>query len=291
MSARWPALDAARRHDAVRRIAFELRDPASGETRRVGSVARAHVGALAAFPALCVEADCVALIAAAAERNDRWAEINLALRARGLLVGWRAEAFPVRGSGDHEILAVVERAAARFYGLLTWAAHANGYVADAAGRPAQLWIAERAATKATDPGKLDNLVGGGVPIGQTPFETLLREGEEEAGLPRKLTAKARRGAAIELHRDVSEGVQQERVFVHDLALPIDFEPRNRDGEVAAFRRHPIGEALEIAASGAMTVDAELVTLDFALRHRLLDARAQSELTHRLAALCHRDTSA
>jgi 8-oxo-dGTP pyrophosphatase MutT (NUDIX family) len=289
VSASWPALDAARRLDATRRIAFELRDPATRWLQRVGSVARAHLGALARFPVLSIDSERVALVASGAERSDRWAEINLALREQGLLVGWRDEAFPVRGEGD-EILAVVERAAARFYGLLTWAAHANGYVADAAGRPTHLWIAERSAAKATDPGKLDNLVGGGVPIGQTPRETLLREGQEEAGLRRALTANATCGATIELHRDVPEGVQHERVFVHDLALPIDFEPRNRDGEVAAFRGHPIDEALEIAASGAMTVDAELVTLDFALRHRLLDARAESGLTHRLAALCHRDTS-
>ena len=81
-------------------------------------------------------------------------------------------------------LALIERAAARFWGTLTFGAHANGYVADAQGRPTHLWIARRSTHKATDPGKLDNLVGGGVPHGQTPFETLVREGFEEAGLAR-----------------------------------------------------------------------------------------------------------
>ena len=34
---------------------------------------------------------------------------------------------------------------------------------------------------------------------------------------------------------------------------------------------PVAEAIALAAAGEMTVDAALVTLDFALRHRLLPA--------------------
>lgn len=48
-------------------------------------------------------------------------------------------------------------------------AHASGYVADVAGRPTQLWIAQRSMAKATDPGSFDNLIGGGVPDGQAPW--------------------------------------------------------------------------------------------------------------------------
>ena len=76
----------------------------------------------------------------------------------------------------------MERASARFWGTLTLGAHANGFVADADGRPTHLWIAQRSFDKATDPGKFDNLIGGGVPEGQTPLQALVREGWEEAGL-------------------------------------------------------------------------------------------------------------
>lgn len=286
----WPALDAARRRDRAARIAFWLRDPRSGRSHRVGSVARGHVAALARFAAFSVSAERISLTAPPGAALDAaWAAANAALREQGLLVGWRDEAYAVRAALDGPVLAVVERAAARFFGLLTVAAHANGYVADADGRPTQLWIAQRSPSKATDPGRLDNLVGGGVPLGQTPFETLLREGEEEAGLPRAMTALATRGALIELHRDVAEGVQHELVFAHDLRLPADFEPCNRDGEVAAFMRRPIDEALAIAAAGAMTVDAELVTLDFALRRDLIASGTAPALRARLRALCHAGT--
>jgi 8-oxo-dGTP pyrophosphatase MutT (NUDIX family) len=280
----WPALLEARRTNASRRVPFALRGD-DGFERRVGSVARAHAAELAGFEALRVTPRGVTLVAAGEERDAAWAEINRALHDAGLLLGWRDEPYAVRSAADGPVLAIVERAAARFFGLLTLAAHANGYVADASGRPTRLWIARRAATKATDPGRLDNLIGGGVPHGQTPFETLLREGFEEAGLDAAQVARAVPGAVIELRRDVPEGLQHEWLYVHDLRLAPDVVPANRDGEVAGFACHPIDEALAIAASGEMTVDAELVTLDFALRHRLLDAQAMAPLRARLDALC------
>ena len=59
-------------------------------------------------------------------------------------------------------------------------------------------------------------------------------------------------------------------------------PSNRDGEVHSFVLLPVSEALALAASTAMTVDASLATLDFALRHRLLPS-AQLELLEAAAA--------
>ena len=285
----WPALREARRSDASRRLPFALLDD-GGFERRVGSVARAHTGELAGFDALRVTPRGVVLAVARAERDAAWGRINRALHDAGLLPGWRDEPYAVRSVAGGPVLAVVERAAARFFGLLTVAAHANGYVADADGRPTRLWIARRATTKATDPGRLDNLIGGGVPHGQTPFEALLREGFEEAGLDAAQVAQAVPGAIVELCRDVPEGLQHEWLHVHDLRLAPEVVPANRDGEVAEFTCHPIDAALAIAAAGEMTVDAELVTLDFALRHRLLEAKATAALRARLDGLCRMPAS-
>jgi 8-oxo-dGTP pyrophosphatase MutT (NUDIX family) len=178
----------------------------------------------------------------------------------------------------------MERAAARFWGTLTLGAHCNGYVADARGRPAQLWIARRAPTKATDPNRLDNLIGGGVPAGQSPRDTVVREGWEEAGLQPEQMRGLQRGRVLRLLRDIPEGLQREWIHVYDLALPPGAVPRNQDGEVAELALHEIGPALALAASGEMTVDAALVTLDFALRHRLFDAATQGTLDTAAAGL-------
>ena len=265
MNARWPCVAAARAHDPAARLRFRI------DGQPVGSVARVHLAALHGVPGLCVGSASVDLEVPAAQRDGVLQALNLRLRGQGLIRGWRDETVGVAADFDAPPLARMERAAARFWGTRTLGAHCNGYVAGADGRPQRLWIARRDASKATDPGKLDNLVGGGVPWSETPFEALVREGDEEAGLDAATMACAVAGGWVELQRDIPDGLQHERIAVFDLALPAGLQPHNRDGEVAEFMRLSIAEALGLAASEAMTVDAALVTLDFAVRQGWVDA--------------------
>ncbi|MFM7533002.1 MAG: DUF4743 domain-containing protein [Rubrivivax sp.] len=227
----------------------------------------------------------VHLIAPPPERDTALAEMNAALRREGLIRAWRDEPFSLFSPRDARVLATFERASARFWGTLTLGAHATGYVADAAGRPTHLWIARRAWNKATDPGCLDNLIGAGVPHGQTPREAVLREGWEEAGLVPAQMQRLAAASVIELDRDVPEGRQFERLHAWDLQLDPDTQPANQDGEVAEFLRVPVQEVAHMALSGAMTVDAALVTLDFLLRHGVLPEAQRHALAPRLAPLC------
>ncbi len=259
---RWPALAAALRRDDSLRLPWVV------DGCRAGSVPRAALSALAAWPQwLQIASDQVSLLAS--DRDAALANINADLRNQGWVRAWRDETFAITDplSGRH--LACTERAASRFWGTLTLGAHANGYLADLTGRPTHLWLAQRSLSKATDPGMRDNLVGGGVPMGQSPLEALVREGWEEAGLAPAQMALARPCRVIRLHREIPEGLQVEDLHAFDLVLPAGLVPHNQDGEVAGFALLPVPDALDLAASGAMTVDAELVTLDFALRHGLL----------------------
>jgi 8-oxo-dGTP pyrophosphatase MutT (NUDIX family) len=268
----WPSIALARRHDEALRRPFEIDTPQG--PLRVGSVAREDLQALAqCSPWLQVSAQAVRLACPAHERSPCLADVNAALRAAGRIRGWRDETYAIVTALGAEPLALIERAASRFWGTLTFGAHCNAYVADAQGRPTHLWIARRACTKPTDPGLLDNLIGGGVPHGQTPFEALVREGWEEAGLPPGLVSAATPGRVVHLCRDVPEGLQHEHLHVFDLRLPPDAQPRNQDGEVAELWLASVDEALALAAGSEMTVDASLVTLDFALRHGLLQDAA------------------
>lgn len=257
---------AALRRDPAARVPFF----AAG--REVGSVARVHLGALRSWPQwLVIGSERVELVVEPAAIGPALAEVHAALRTAGLIRGWRDEAFPLLCPDSGERLAAIERAACRFWGTLTRGAHANGFVADAAGgRPTHLWIARRAFTKATDPGLLDNLVGGGVPDGQTPHQALVREGFEEAGLGPAVMAAARAAGVLRLHRDCPEGLQLEDLHAFDLPLPAGLVPANQDGEVQGFHRMPVAQATALARQGAMTIDAALVTLDFARRHGLAD---------------------
>lgn len=281
-SLRWSAVDAATRRR-------EPRVPLRIDGAEVGSVACAHLDALRTLSLslslpLQVDSAAVTLLAPADRRDACLAELNAALRARGLIRAWRDEPYPLPDPATQRVLATIERASSRFWGTLTYGAHATGWVAGADGRPARLWIAQRAFDKATDPGAFDNLVGGGVPQGQSPFDALLREGWEEAGLDATVMQRARPGRVIRLQRDIAEGLQHEWIHAWDLQLQPHEQPRNQDGEVHAFTLHAAAEALAIAAGDTMTVDAALVTLDFALRHRLLADDEQHALQRRAAAL-------
>ena len=253
------------------------RVPLRVEDRDVGSVAVAHLDALRAWPQwLEVGDDGVRLLAPAAARDAALAAMHRVLRAQGLIRAWRDEPFPLLDPASGRVLATMERAAARFWGTLTLGAHANGYLAGADGRATHLWIARRSPHKATDPGLADNLVGGGVPAGQSPAEALVREGWEEAGLAPAQMAGARAAGVLRLHRDIPEGLQHEWLHAFDLELPRGFEPRNQDGEVAGFALCTLDEAAALARGTAMTVDAALVTIDFLHRqgHALEAADAQ-----------------
>jgi 8-oxo-dGTP pyrophosphatase MutT (NUDIX family) len=241
----WPALRAARAHDAAARVPFRLNG------LQVGSVARAHLGALRD---LGIDAGEHGVHLQAVPD----AALNAALRARGLILAWRDEAFAVFDPASGARLGTMERAAARFWGTLTLGAHANGWVAGAEGRPTHLWIARRSFSKATDPGLHDNLVGGGVPDGQSPLQALVREGWEEAGLAPAQMHAARPGSVLRLQRDIREGLQHEWLHVFDLQLPPALQPQNQDGEVAGFECLPVRDALQLAAGSGMTVDLSLI---------------------------------
>jgi 8-oxo-dGTP pyrophosphatase MutT (NUDIX family) len=280
----WPAMAAASRHDPATRAPFFVAQ-AGAAPLAVGSVAHAHLRALTRWPQwLHVEPHGVTLHCARAARAGAMATMHDTLRSEGLIVAWRDEAFPLFTVQGEPVGFSIERAATRFWGSLTLGAHCNGFVADAHGRPERLWIARRSFSKATDPGKLDNLVGGGVPAGQSPRDTVVREAWEEAGLEPPLLQGLARGRMLRLLRDIPEGLQREWIHVYDLALPAGLTPRNQDGEVAELKLHALPQALALAASEEMTVDASLVTLDFALRRGLLDGVAARALASEAALL-------
>ena len=68
------------------------------------------------------------------------------------------------------------------------------------------------------------------------------------------------------------------------ALLRGFAPPPLGGSRRELWLASVDEAIAHAAQGEMTVDAALVTLDFALRHRLLEASEHEALARRAASL-------
>jgi 8-oxo-dGTP pyrophosphatase MutT (NUDIX family) len=202
-------------------------------------------------------------------------EVTRALSAESHLSAWRDERYAVANRFEGEPIFLIERAAARFFGIKTYAAHVNGVVAGQDG--VRMWIARRSALKAIDPGMLDNLVGGGIAAGATVRSTLVKEAWEEAGIPADVAAKSQFAGDVRICRGQPDGLQRETIFVHDLWLVPDFLPDNQDGEAVEHRLVDLPQAAALIAHqqgpDAVTADASLVILDFLLRRGALDADA------------------
>lgn len=225
----------------------------------MGWVQREFARALEDFPdTFQCDADAVRLVSTA-----RLDAIARALAERGWIAGWRNERYAVHAGAGGDTVCELERAAFRRFGLLASAAHLNGWMREGSGW--KLWIARRSATKPIDPGQLDNLVGGGIAAGSTPWETLIRECAEEAGLPAGLARRALAAGTMRVTRGVSNGLHDEIIHIYDLELPAQFVPQNRDGEVAAFMLLAPSEAAERLERSEFTVDAGAVTIDFLWR--------------------------
>ena len=236
----------------------------------VGRVDDVRAKRLAAFDCFRVTEAAVVLDPALSGpdvRSAALASVALALRGEGALPAWRGELYAIARGFGAAPLAVIERGAARYFGLRTYAAHLNGVIEDGGSR---MWLARRSPRKAVDPGLLDNLVGGGIAAGMRVDDTLVKEAWEEAAIDAPLARRARPAGLVHARKIVADGLQREILFVHDLALPPDFVPRNTDGEVSEHRLVALDDVARMLAHAdgpdAIAVDASLVVLDFLLRH-------------------------
>src|SRR4029077_8473753 len=112
-----------------------------------------------------------------AGRTEALSEVTRELARDGVIRGWRDELVSVSHHYAAPELLRIERAASRHFGLMSYGAHLNAYThVDGLAR---VWIARRSTSKAIDPGRLDNLVGGRIAAGTTVDETLRKESWEE----------------------------------------------------------------------------------------------------------------
>jgi 8-oxo-dGTP pyrophosphatase MutT (NUDIX family) len=138
-----------------------------------------------------------------------------------------------------------------------------------------MWIAQRSAHKAIDPGMFDNLVGGGIASGLTGLETVRKEAWEEAGIGRQLVDKAVAAGRLRIRREATDGLHAEIIEVFDLPLPETFVPVNQDGEVAGFRKLSLDALVrELEGEAVYTVDAAAVAIDWLARSGAIGAPAR-----------------
>ena len=183
----------------------------------------------------------------------------------GVFSGWRNEWFPVVSRFGAQPLMRLERAAVPMFGVQGFGVHMNGYVR--ARDRVRLWVGKRADDRPIEPGKLDHLVAGGIPLGLGVRECLIKECEEEASIPAELASRAHPVGAIRYRMELQGWLRNDTIYVYDLETPAGFEPRNKDGEIARFSLMDLDKVEAILAAGEdFKFNVALVVIDFLIRH-------------------------
>jgi isopentenyldiphosphate isomerase len=240
--------------------------------RRVGHVSARFAGVLAPHgDAFAVTDAGVALAPGLDSYADRTAAVDAALRRvreQGEIPEWCDEPYPV-GTAYHETpLFQIERAAASRLGIRSYGIHINAFVRKPDG--IHMWIARRATDKTTYPGMLDNAIAGGQPVGIGLMENVIKESQEEAGIPESLARNAVAIGAVTYTMQEGEKLMPDVLFNYDLELPADFTPVNTDGEVAEFMLLPAAEVMRLTErTREFKFNCALVNIDFFIRHGLI----------------------
>jgi len=212
-------------------------------------------------------------------RSAALATIAQRLVADGIIERLRKERYPLLSHWGAEPLAAIDRGVVGCFGIPAFGLHINGYVRRADGGRS-LWIARRAWDRRVAPGKLDNMVGGGQPVGLTLAQNLLKEAHEEAGIGPELAARSQPVGAITYRMDSPHGLKDDTLFLYDLELDPAFVPRNTDGEVESFALMPAEAVAGLVRDQPddFKFNVGLVLIDFLIRHGVLTPEEPDYLT-------------
>jgi 8-oxo-dGTP pyrophosphatase MutT (NUDIX family) len=135
---------------------------------------------------------------------------------------------------------------------------------------------------------LDTTVAGANTVGESPFECMLREAEEEASLPVSIVREKARGCGQVRYFGLSDGkkekgggeeglCQPECGVVFEIELEEGTVPRPRDGEVEEFYCWSVSEVRAALKRGEFKTNSAGVMVDWLRRHGLLGEGSKREV--------------
>lgn len=199
------------------------------------------------------------------KRSEALHELVVRLHEEGIVNLIMDEPYPVTATTRDSALCVVDRPSAGIFGLKTFGQHLNGIVRE--GDDIFMWIGRRAKDKPILPGKLDQLVAGGLPYGISLDENLYKECYEEAGISETIARHARPVGIVSYDLISQRGIKQEVLYCYDLELDASFQPVCTDGEVDEFMLLPLQEvATLVRDTDEFKANCNLVIIDFLIRH-------------------------
>ncbi|KAI5643825.1 NUDIX domain-containing protein [Phthorimaea operculella] len=201
------------------------------------------------------------------ERTTKVADVLLKLKKEEeicALKGWRDECFEVSVPHCHESLLEMDRSACCLFGIRNYGVSVTGYL----NHPSKglcIWLQQRSFTKQTWPGKWDCFVSGGLAVGFGVLETTIKEAAEEASVEGELAKKLIPAGCVSFYFESERGLFPNTEYVYDLELPLDFVPKNADGEVENFELLTADECIQRALSPQFKTTSAPVLLDFLIR--------------------------
>lgn len=209
-----------------------------------------------------------ASLKSAEARTEAVHDVVRALHDEGVVRLVGSELYAVAPRFGDEPWLLLERSMLPHFGCRAHGVHVNGLVRKPDGL--HVWIARRADDRATYPGMLDNIIGGGQGAGLSVRENLEKEGFEEAGFDADVMSRARSVGVVSYRMDRERGLRDDVLFLYDLELTDDERPRNTDGEVATFELWPVERVMEeVDGESRFKFNCNLVLLDLFVREGLL----------------------
>ncbi|XP_050533049.1 uncharacterized protein LOC126901006 [Daktulosphaira vitifoliae] len=242
---------------------------------QVGLIQTAVISKLSQYPnVFIVECNSVTLNPALRNYEERSIHVENVLRDMKekqlfiTLKGWRNECYDVRPMFSDKPLLKMDRSATCLFGICNYGVHINGFV----NHPTVglcIWLQQRSLTKQTWPGKWDNMVAGGLSVGNSVIKTAHKEGEEEASLTPNLLKNLKSAGTVSFFYESDRGLFPDTEFVFDLELPTDFVPHNQDNEVEKFELLTANETVNRILSSDFKTTSCPVTVDFLIRHAVI----------------------
>jgi 8-oxo-dGTP pyrophosphatase MutT (NUDIX family) len=204
--------------------------------------------------------------------------------------GQHSEPYPIMGSKFHVTL---ERYASTLFGIISRGAHLTAYTMTTEGM--KIWVPRRSPHLFTYPNCLDTTVAGGVAAGESPYECIVREANEEASLDEEYVrnhAKAV-GCISYIGLNDSRGggeaglISPDIMYLYDLELPEDVICRQNDEEVKEFSLMAITEVKEFLARAEFKKNSALVMIDFFIRHGIITSEEEEHYGEILSRLHRR----
>ncbi len=188
------------------------------------------------------------------------------------LVKKRGELFPVVGA---RFDVSMDRSSINLFGIVAQGAHMTVYTRTAEGM--KFWIPRRNASKSTWPGMLDQAVAGGIAVGESPLECIVREAEEETGLdPEFVRTNIVEAGAVTWFNVADEkaggeiGLMNPGVlYVYDLQVGEDVVFQPVDGDIQSFHLMGVEEVKAAMRGGQFKPSCATVMVDFFVRHGLI----------------------